>query len=285
MPSDAELKRRIRGVRELGSLVRSLKLLSASSLHQFERAAWGLGESVEVLEQGLSIALRGQTLAPLAGEGQGLVAGVVLGSDHGMCGPYHENLAAFVRSSGPVPVPLLAVGSRLAAALGEAGIPVDAERPGVSTLSALAPAVQELLLRLEEWRLAGVLESLVVVHQRPDPKGQPHPVRLQLLPVEAAWLRGIAERPWPGPTLPWCPQDPQELVPILLRQHLFLALYRAWAEALASENAARFAAMQAAERNLEERGEELTREYHHLRQGAVTEGLLEVVSGYQASEG
>lgn len=285
MPADAELKRRIRGIDELGSLVRSLKLLSAASMHQFERAAGGLAESVRVLEQGLSIALQGQPLTPLSEEGSSLVAGVVLGSDHGMCGPYHENLAAFVRSSGVIPVPLLAVGSRLAAALGEAEIPVDAERPGVSTLSALAPAVQDLLLRLEEWRLAGVLDSLVVLHQRQDSMGSPHPVRLQLLPVEPAWLQEIARRPWSGPTLPWCPQSPRQMVPFLLRQHLFLALYRAWAEALASENASRFAAMQAAERNLEERGRVLTREYHRLRQGAVTEGLLEVISGYQASEG
>ncbi len=284
MPSDAGLKRRIRGVRELGSLVRSLKLLSAASMHHFERAAGGLAESVEVLEQGLSIVLAGQALPPESAHDDGLVAGVVLGSDHGMCGPYHENLAAFVRSSVPVPVPVLAVGARLAAALVETGVATDAERPGISTLSALAPAVQDLLLRLEEWRRAGLLERLVVFHQRLDSTGSPHPVRMQLLPVDTAWLQGVARRPWPGPTVPWCPQPPQEMVSTLLRQHLFLTLYRAWAEALASENAARFAAMQAAERNLEERGQELTRAEHRLRQGVVTQGLLEVVAGYQALE-
>ena len=283
MPAEADLKRRIRGVQELGSLVRSLKLLSAASLHQFERAAAGLGESVEILERGLSVVLKGRRIPRAPGPGQGLVAGVVLGSDHGLCGSYHESLASFARDSGPVPVPLMAVGSRLASALAEAGVQVDVERPGISVLSALAPGIQDLLLRLEEWRQAGLLESLVVLHQRPAPGGGSHPVRLQLLPTDPDWLESLAERPWPGPTLPWCPQEPDLLLPRLLRQHLYLALYRAQAEALASENAARFAAMQAAERNLAERREELTREYHRLRQGQVTEGLLEVVAGFEAS--
>jgi len=281
--AEAELKRRLHGAGELASLVRSLKLLSAASLHQYERALAGLDESVRVLESGLAIVLRHLPL-PDPGPEPGLTAGVVLGSDHGMCGAYHEHLAAFV-AAGRAPVPLLAVGARLAAALADAGVQVDVERPGLASLGALAPGVQDLLLRLEEWRQAGLAERLVVIHQRPEPGGSCKPVQTQLLPVDLGWLRELAERPWPGPTLPWCPQPPEILLPILLRQHLFLALYRAQAEALASENTARLSAMQAAERNLDERRAELTREYHRQRQQAVTEEILDVVSGYEASQG
>ncbi len=282
MPGDVGLKRRLHGIQELESLVRSLKLLSAASLHQFERAAAGLGESVEILEAGLSVALRGRSIpfeAKLAGET--LTAGVILGSDHGLCGPYHENLARFVKLTDPVPVPLMAVGSRLARALAEAGLQVDVTRPGITTLRALAPAVQDLLGRLEEWSRAGLLERLVVIHQRADPGGGIRPVRLQLLPIDPEWLREVSGRPWRGRTLPWCARPPEELLPGLLRQHLFLTLYRACAEALASEHAARLHVMQAAERNLEERSRELTRREQRQRQGQVTRGVLEVLAGFE----
>jgi len=285
VPGNQELTRRLRSLKELGSLVRSLKLLSAASMHRFERAATGLGESVEVLERGLSVALRGRVLpdwGPACADP--LTAGVVLGSDHGLCGPYHEGLADFVRRTHPVPVPLLAVGSRLATALTEAGVAVDAERPGIATLQALAPAVQDLLSRLEEWSRAGVVERLVVIHQRPASGGAPRPVRLQLLPVDPEWLREVSRRRWTGPTLPWCPQPADRLLPGLLRQHLFLTLYRACAEALASENAARFHAMQAAERNLDEKVRELTRRDQRLRQDQVTAGVLEVLGGFEACQ-
>lgn len=285
MSGDQDLKRRLHGLKELGSLVRSLKLLSAASMHRFERAAAGLGESVEILERGLSLALQDRALPDWSQETEEpLTAGIVLGSDHGLCGAYHESLTDFVRRTDPVPVPLLAVGSRLASALSEAGVQVDAERPGITTLQALAPAVQDLLSRLEEWSRVGVLQRLVVIHQRPAPGGPPHPVRLRLLPVDPEWLREVSRRPWTGSTLPWCPQPAARLLPGLLRQHLFLTLYRACAEALAAENAARFHAMQAAERNLDEKLRELTRRDQRLRQERVTEGVLEVLGGFEACQ-
>jgi F-type H+-transporting ATPase subunit gamma len=67
----------------------------------------------------------------------------------------------------------------------------------------------------------------------------------------------------------------------LIRQYLFAVLYRALAESLASENAARLASMQAAEKNIEERSDELTARYHRRRQNAITEELLDVTAGFE----
>jgi F-type H+-transporting ATPase subunit gamma len=58
--------------------------------------------------------------------------------------------------------------------------------------------------------------------------------------------------------------------------------YRAFAESLASENASRLAAMQAAERSIDERLEELRGEFRYQRQHAITEELLDIVSGFEA---
>ena len=58
----------------------------------------------------------------------------------------------------------------------------------------------------------------------------------------------------------------------------------AFAESLASENASRLAAMQAAENNIEEKIDELHARYHQRRQAAVTEELLDVISGFEALE-
>jgi hypothetical protein len=61
-----------------------------------------------------------------------------------------------------------------------------------------------------------------------------------------------------------------------------IALFRACANSLASENASRIAAMQAAEKNIEERLEELHGSFNQLRQSAITEELLDVVTGFEA---
>jgi F-type H+-transporting ATPase subunit gamma len=53
-------------------------------------------------------------------------------------------------------------------------------------------------------------------------------------------------------------------------------------ESLASENAARLAAMQGAQKNIEELMEDLESQYNQLRQMSITEELLDIVSGFEA---
>jgi len=61
-----------------------------------------------------------------------------------------------------------------------------------------------------------------------------------------------------------------------------VVIYRALAEAMASEHASRLAAMQASERNIEERRDDLLQLYRQRRQETITRELLDVVAGYEA---
>ncbi len=53
-------------------------------------------------------------------------------------------------------------------------------------------------------------------------------------------------------------------------------------ESLAIENARRLAAMQRADKNIDELLENLNRTFHRLRQSGIDEELFEVVSGFEA---
>ena len=66
------------------------------------------------------------------------------------------------------------------------------------------------------------------------------------------------------------------------REYLFVSLFRACAESLASENASRLAAMQRAEKNIDELLEDLNRTFHRLRQSGIDEELFDVISGFEA---
>lgn len=79
--------------------------------------------------------------------------------------------------------------------------------------------------------------------------------------------------------------DSRRLFSALIRQYLFVSIYRAFAESLASENASRLAAMQLAEKNINERLEELDTDYHRQRQGSITAELLDIAAGFEALEG
>jgi len=71
----------------------------------------------------------------------------------------------------------------------------------------------------------------------------------------------------------------------LIREYLFISLFRACAESLASENASRLAAMERAEQNINELLETLHGTFHRLRQAGIDEELFDVVSGFEALAG
>ena len=68
----------------------------------------------------------------------------------------------------------------------------------------------------------------------------------------------------------------------LIREYLFISLFRACAESLASENASRLAAMQRADKNIDESLTDLNGTFHRVRQSGIDEELFDVVSGFEA---
>ncbi len=68
----------------------------------------------------------------------------------------------------------------------------------------------------------------------------------------------------------------------LIGEYLFVLLFRACAESLASENASRLAAMERADKNIAGLLEELQGSFHRLRQNGIDEELFDVIAGFEA---
>ena len=68
----------------------------------------------------------------------------------------------------------------------------------------------------------------------------------------------------------------------LIREYLFISLFRACAESLASENASRLAAMERADQNIGDLLTDLRDSFHRLRQGGMDEELFDVIAGFEA---
>ena len=68
----------------------------------------------------------------------------------------------------------------------------------------------------------------------------------------------------------------------LLPRNVSVQIYRALLENAASEHGARMAAMDNATRNAGEMIEKLTIEYNRSRQAAITNELIEIISGAEA---
>jgi F-type H+-transporting ATPase subunit gamma len=103
-----------------------------------------------------------------------------------------------------------------------------------------------------------------------------------LLPLDAAWQQGLAKVRWPTGNLPEVLSGDATTLRALIREYLFISLFRACAESLASENASRLAAMQRADKNINELLETLHGTFHRLRQSSIDEELFDVIAGYES---
>ena len=126
------------------------------------------------------------------------------------------------------------------------------------------------------------IHGVECVFNRREANGEIMPRAETFLPVPADYLNAIAARPWPSKRLPLHADDPGELFSWLIRQHLFTRLYSAGLSSMASENAARLASMQYAERNITEQLDTMTADYRRLRQDAITTELMDIIGGYEA---
>jgi F-type H+-transporting ATPase subunit gamma len=129
------------------------------------------------------------------------------------------------------------------------------------------------------------VERIVLFHHKPVSGAIYQPQTVPLLPMDLEWLESLGQKPWPSKVLPTYTMDRPPLIYALLGQYLFVTLYQALAESLASENAARLAAMQAADNNIDERLKDLRLQYNQLRQSTITEELLDIVAGFEALTG
>jgi F-type H+-transporting ATPase subunit gamma len=77
-------------------------------------------------------------------------------------------------------------------------------------------------------------------------------------------------------------EGPTPALPAFVRGYFFVLLFQACAESLAAENASRLAAMQRAEKNIDDMLVELNRSFHRMRQESIDEELFDVISGYEA---
>jgi len=287
------LRRRIRSAEDLHSVVRTMKALAAVMIRQYEKAVESLAEYSRTVELGFQVLLKqrpeGVTLAPpVLNERLGAI---VFGSDQGMVGQFNEVIARHAseeleeRKVSHGNLSLLAAGGRAWARLKEAGQPVEDLITLPGSAAAVASVVQSLVLKIESWRSQSGIDKILLFFNTPVSGASYQPRTLQLLPVDAAWFQDLASKPWPCRALPLFTMDWDRLFSLLIREYLFVSLYRAFAESLASENASRLASMQVAERNIENRLDELNAQYHQQRQGAIDAELFDLMAGFEALSG
>ncbi len=286
------LKRRIQSAQDLLGVVKTMKALAAVSIRQYQRAVEALSEYDRTVELGLQAVLRQSRETPAAARSQTVRLGaIVFGTDQGLCGQLNNIIVHHaleeIKKTGVAKENLIiiAVGMRTADLLEDSGLPVFEVLSTPGSTAGITPMVQDITLFLEDWRFKKQVEQMYLFYNEYVSGATYRPKTIRILPVGDAWLKDLKQRKWESRTLPVFTMDWKSLFRALIREYLFVSIYRAFANSLASENASRLAAMQSAEKNIEERLEELFIQFHRQRQMTITEEILDIVSGFEALGG
>jgi F-type H+-transporting ATPase subunit gamma len=284
------LGRKIAGAQDLKAVVRSMKALAASSLGQYERAIESLDDYCRAVELGLSACLRRVRSVPDSAPAMpaqvAAVGAVIFGSDQGLVGRFNELLMEFavgkLEALADKTKLIWAVGERMRALVADAGLAAPAVLPVPSSVNAITALVGRILVEIQAARERGQVAEIHIFYNHPISSALYEPAGKRLLPLDRVWQDRLAALPWPSKNLPEIIDGSAPALEAFIREYLFVALFQACAESLASENASRLAAMQRAEKNIEIILDELNRSFHRMRQESIDEELFDLIAGYES---
>jgi F-type H+-transporting ATPase subunit gamma len=291
--SIAGLRRQIGNADDLQSVVRTMKALAASSIGQYERSVSALTDYYRTVELGLGACFRERGLATTQAECKApvvaeAIGAVIFGSDQGLVGQFNDVVADFaIKTLATLPgkPQVWAVGERVHARLTDAGLSPVGLFAVPNSVQTITPLVGRIQIESEARRAKGGYNEVYVFHNRKQAGALYAPVGQRLLPLDAQWRQGLAKIGWPTGNLPEIMNGDITTLRVLIREYLFISLFRACAESLASENASRLAAMERADKNITDLLEHLHGTFHRLRQSGIDEELFDVIAGFEALVG
>lgn len=286
------LRRKVHNAQDLQSIVKTMKALAAVSIRQYDKAVESLQDYFITIELSFHVLLqkRPTIVQKTQITKSNRLGAIVFGSDQGMCGQLNDQIVSFaihmIRQYGidRENLALMAFGERISDRLEDAGFTVEDVLSVPTSIDGITPRVQDVLLKIEDWS-QHEFQHVILFYSRPTGGASFQQTMLRLIPFDREWLKELQKKKWTSRSLPQFSLDWDFLFSSLVRQYLFVAIYRAFAESLASENASRLASMQTAEKNIEDRLDELQAKYNHFRQLTITEELLDISAGFEALSG
>ena len=273
------LRVRIDSIGNLREVVHMMRALSAVRMQQADEALAGAREYAEVIGSALAdaLALVAPEQRPMAAPSRGGAGLLVFCSEHGFVGALNEVLIDHAVAALAAGDSLFVIGSRGARTAGERGLdpawtlPMTSHRDGVPAVARQIAA--ELYRRAEREEIV----RLDMMFARTGGAGRWDCERQSLLPLD---LAAFPATPTDIPPLHYLPAP--RLAEQLVEEYFFAELTRAAMEALAGENTARVAAMNAAHDNIDRKLEEMKRQEDQLRQEEITTELIDIVTGSEA---
>jgi F-type H+-transporting ATPase subunit gamma len=282
MPTQLDLKRRIRSVRNTQQITRAMKFVAAARLRRAQERAFSARPYARALT---SVVRSAASRVPegvhplLQKRDENRVLLLVVSGERGLCGAFNANVMRraieFLRERPRETAEVVALGRKGRDALRKHHWKIVGEYVDIGARIQSERAAEVSKAVIERYR-AGEIDAVYIVFN------EFKSVLAQILTVEK--LLPI-EPPTPAGQAVDIPVDYLYEEPVgtlldrLLPRYVEAQVFRALAESAAAEHAARMTAMDSATNNARELIDKLTLYMNKVRQAAITKEIIEVVSG------
>lgn len=274
----AEIEAHIGSIAELLDIVGAMRSLAGMRLQDAQRALPGVRRYTETVAGSIGDALLLAHDGPQPPRREVGRRGLVLcTAEHGFVGAFNERLLDTAEAAMSDVAALFVVGTRGALLAEERGWTVSWSHPMAARPEGVAEVVRRLSVEIFTTVVADRLDSLDVIYPRHRQGGDGAIEQRRLFPIDPTRFAKSARHMPPLHNL-----AAEVLLERLVANYVFGLLTEAAIESIASENAARFAAMDAAHENVAKKLERLRQDARQARQGEITEELLDLVSGASA---
>ncbi len=291
MATQQDIARRIRSVRNTGTITKAMELVAASRLRRAQARIEGLRPYADRMQR-LTVEVAAATSRAY---GQPLlerreiksVAVLALTADRGLAGAFNANvirrslgIASEHRQAGRQ-VHWLAVGRKGGSSLRFRGQEIDTSYTGITDRPRYADA-RAIAERVAELYIEGEVDLVVMVYNRFVSALTQRIEAVDVLPVPEEVLTGEEPELIEGAYLE--EPDRSAILAHLLPTYVEVTIYRALLESTASEHGSRMTAMGNASENASNLIDSLTLAMNRARQAEITQQILEVVAGADALE-
>ncbi|HUX87845.1 MAG TPA: FoF1 ATP synthase subunit gamma [Chloroflexota bacterium] len=214
----------------------------------------------------------------------GRVGLLVVSSGRGLCGSFNERLVTYSLEQAATQIKegkevrFLCLGARGQRIFETRGQPLIYRRNLPSLTVPSYSEIEQIALDLLGLEEQGEFSQLIVVRNAPIRRFQYAPASRPLLPPE---IPPPVSRMTRSPVKPT--NDLEPLLAQVLTEQLLVGLYRAIMESTLSEQLARVFTMRMGTDGAKKMLDDLTMQYNAASRQAITNSLLEIIAGYEAS--
>lgn len=274
----SEVEGHIASISELLEIVGAMRSLAGMRMQEAQHALTGIRSYADAMATaiGSTLFLMPQPSTDTYPE-HGYRALILCTAEHGFVGGFNERLLEAAEAALEPSDLLFVLGSRGTALAFERGQKPVWTRPMATRLAAAPDSVNGLTKELYARIARGEVGRVEVMFGRYRQGAASTIEHRLLLPLDPATLATKPSRQVPLHNLP-----SHVLLEKLMAEYVFALLTEAAVDSIASENAARFAAMESAHENVSKKLAGLRDDARQARQTEITSELLDLITGAEA---